>query len=78
MLDWKKYLRKSSFVSQTIFSKDFVAIHEIKPVLTPDKPIYVRFSVLDWTKYKTYDFHYNYSERKFDAKLLFIDADRAF
>ena len=36
-----------SFVSQKIFSRNFVAIHEIKPVLTLDKPIYVGFSILD-------------------------------
>ena len=30
--DYVKYIRKSSFVSQKIFSKIFLAIHEIKPV----------------------------------------------
>ena len=32
--DYKKYVRKTSFNSQKIFSKNFVAIHEIKLVLT--------------------------------------------
>ena len=32
--------------SQKIFDKNFVAIHEIKPVLTLDKPIYIEFSIL--------------------------------
>ena len=32
--------------SQKIFNKNFVAIHEIKPVLTLDKPIYIEFSIL--------------------------------
>ena len=32
--DYKKYVRKTSFNSQKIFSKKFVAIHEIKLVLT--------------------------------------------
>ena len=41
---------KPSFVSQNIFNKTFVAIHEIKPVLTLDKPIYVGFSILDLSK----------------------------
>ena len=31
--DYKKYVSKPSFTSQKIFSKNFVAIHEIKPVL---------------------------------------------
>ena len=30
--DYVKCIRKPSFVSQKIFSKNFVAIHEIKPV----------------------------------------------
>ena len=39
--DYKKYVSKPSFVSQKIFSKNFVAIHENKPVLTLEKSIYV-------------------------------------
>ena len=34
---------KPSFVLQKIFSKNFVAIHEIKPILTLNKPIYIGF-----------------------------------
>ena len=37
--EYIKYTSKSSFVSQKIFSENFVAIYEIKPVLTLDKPI---------------------------------------
>ena len=33
-LKYKKYISKQSFVSHKIFSKNFVSIHEIKPVLT--------------------------------------------
>ena len=47
-------------------SKDLVAIYEIKPVLTLDKPIYVGFSILDLIKLLMYDCHYNHIERKFD------------
>ena len=39
--DYKKYVSKPSFVSQKIFSKHFVAIHETELILTLDKPIYV-------------------------------------
>ena len=73
--NYKKYVSKPSFVSQKIFSKDLVAIHEIKPVLTLDKPIYIGFSILDLSKLFRYDYHYNYIKRKFDAKLLFTDTD---
>ena len=67
MLDWlimlkiiKKYINKTSFAQQKIFSKNFVAIHEIKPVLTP----VLRFII-----------NYNYIKRKFSDKLLFTDTD---
>ena len=44
--DYKKYVTKPRFVSQKMLSKSFVAIHEIKPVLTLEKPIYVGFIFL--------------------------------
>ena len=71
--DYVNCISKPSFVSQKIFSKNFVAIHEIKPVLTLSKPIYVGFGILDLSKILMYEFHYIKS--KFDAKLLFTDTD---
>ena len=63
--DAKGYVRcisKPSFVSQKIFSKKFVAIHEIKPVLTLNKPIYVRFSTLHLSKCLIYEFQKIYKK----------------
>ena len=62
---------------QKIFGKNFVAIHEIKPVLTLDKPIYVGFSILDLSRLLMYEFHYNYMGVKYgiNTKLLFTDTD---
>ena len=40
----KVYLRcasKPNFISQKIFDKNFIAVHQIKPVLTLNKPLYV-------------------------------------
>ena len=71
--DYKKYLSKPSFVSQKIFTKIFVAIHEIKPVLTLDKPIYVGFSILDLSKLLRCEFHYKHIKTKYNAKLLYTD-----
>ena len=45
--DYVKYIRKPSFVSQKMSSKNFIAMQEIKPVLTLDKPFYVGFSFFD-------------------------------
>ena len=73
--DYKKYVSKPSFVSQKIFSKNFVAIHEIKPVLIGNKPIYVGFSILDLSKLSMYQFHYKYIKSNFGANLLFTDTD---
>ena len=73
--DYKKYVSKPSFVSQNIFSENFVAIPEIKSVLTLDKPIYVGFSILDLSKYFMYDFHFKYAKTKHEAELLFTDTD---
>ena len=73
--DYKKYVSKPSFVSQKTFSKNFVAIHEIKPVLTLDKSTYVEFSILDLSKLLVYEFHYRYVKRKYNAKLLFTDTE---
>ena len=73
--DYVKCINKPRFVSQKIFSKCFVAIHEIKPVLTLNKPIYVGFSILDLSKLRMYEFHYKYIKSKFDAKLLLTDTD---
>ena len=73
--DYVRCISKPSFVSQKTFSKNFVSIHELKPVLTLNKPIYVGFSILDLIKYLMYEFHCNYIKSKFDAKLLFTDTD---
>ena len=73
--DYVKCISKPRFVSQKIFSKNFVAIYEIKPVLTLDKPIYVGFSTLDLSKYFMYEYDYKYIKSKFDANFLFTDIN---
>ena len=39
------------------------------------KSIYVGFTVLDLSKWKMYDFHYNFMKKNFDVELLFTDTD---
>ena len=73
--DYAKCISKRSFISQKIFSKNVVAIHKIKSVLTLNKPIYVGFSILDLSKLLMYGFHCKHIKSKFDAKLLFTDTD---
>ena len=45
--DYLRFVSKPNFVSQKIFSKNFIAVHQIKSVLTLNKPIYVGFSILE-------------------------------
>ena len=52
-----KWVSRPSFASQKIFNKIFVAINEIKPVLTLDTPIYVGFKISNLSKLLMYEFH---------------------
>ena len=40
-----------------------------------NKPIYFVFTVLDLSKWKMYDFNYNFIKNNFNAELLFTDTD---
>ena len=73
--DFIKYTSRPTYITHKIFSKDYAAIHEIKPVLILNKPLYVRFTVLDLSKRKMYDFHYNFVKNNFDDELIFTDTD---
>ena len=73
--DYIRCVSKPNFLSQKIFSKNFVAIHKIKPVLTLNKTIYVGFSILNLSKVLMHQFYYKYIKSKFDAKLLLTDTD---
>ena len=70
-----KYTSRPTYITHKIFGEDYGVIHEIKPVLILKKPIYVGFTVLDLSKWKMYDFHYNFIKKNSDAELLFADTD---
>ena len=73
--DFLKYTSRPTYVNRKLFIKSFAAIHEIKPVLILNKPIYVGFTFLGLSKWLMYDFHYNFIKKNFSAKLLFTDTD---
>ena len=73
--DFTKYTSKPTYITHNIFGKDYAAIQEIKPMLKLKKPIYVGFTVLNLSKWKMYNFHYNFINKKFDAELFFTDTD---
>ena len=73
--DFLKYTSKPTHITHKFFVKDYAAIHETKPVLILNKAIYIGFTVLDLSKWKMYDFHYNLIKKNFNAELLFTDTD---
>ena len=48
--DFLKYTSRSTHITHKIFDRDYAAVHEVKPVLTLNKPIYVGFTALELTK----------------------------
>ena len=44
--DFLKYTRKPNYIDCKFFSGNFAPIHEIKPALILNKPIYVGLTVL--------------------------------
>ena len=70
-----KYTSRPTHITHKILDKNYGAIHEIKPVLMFNKPIYVGFAVLELRKWLMYDFHYNFIKKHFDAEFLFTDTD---
>ena len=50
--DFLKYTSRATHITHKIFDKHFAAIHELKPVLILNKPIYIGLTVLDLSKWK--------------------------
>ena len=73
--DFLTYTCRPTYTTNKIFGKDYAAIYEIKSVLILNKPIYVGFTALELSKWKMYDFHYNFIKKHFNAELLFTDTD---
>jgi len=74
-----KLSAKPTYVSSKIFNENLVAVHTKKERLLLDKPSYVGMCILDLSKTKMYDFHYNYIKKKYpDSQLLFTDTDSLF
>ena len=72
--DFLKYTSRPTHITHKIFNKKYAAIHEIKPVLTLNKPIYVGFTLFELSKWLMYDFHYNSIRKKFDGEFLVADT----
>ena len=78
--DRKKAAKLSSrpnFDRATIFDKNLIAVHMKKTEVYFNKPVYVGQAILDLSKTLTFNFHYNYIQKKYKdkAELLFTDTD---
>ena len=73
--DFLKYTRRPTYITHKPSGKDYAAIHEIKPILILNKPTYIGFTVLDLSKWKMYDFHYNFIKINCNDELLSTDTD---
>ena len=72
-----KLTTKPTYMSSKIFNENLMAVHKVKEMLTLNRPAYVGMCILDLSKMLMYDFHYNYSKKKYNnrARLLFTDMD---
>ena len=73
--DFLKYTIRPTHITHKIFNKKYAAIHEIKPVLTLNIPIYLGFTVLELIKWLMFDFHYSFIKKLSDAEMLLTDTD---
>ena len=67
--DFLKYNGRPTHITHKMFNKNCATIHELKQFLIINKPVYVEFAILDLSKWKIYDFYYNFIKKKFDADL---------
>ena len=77
---WKYGLlnSKTKFLRRSIFNENLVAGQLNKTEIYLNKPIYVRFAVLEISKILMCQFHYDYMLSKYGnekCKLLYMDTD---
>lgn len=73
----EKLITRPNFNSVSIFSKNFVAIQLNKEKIILDRPIYIGFTVLEYSKQHMYNFHYDFIKNMYqgNAKLCYTDTD---
>ena len=61
--DFLRFTNRPTYIACKMFSENYKVIHEIKSVLMLNEPFYIRFAVLELSKWLTYHFHYNFSKK---------------
>ena len=73
---YQKRVSKPNFISPRVIDKNSLAVHCSKCVLTLIKPLYAGFCILEISKLKMYQFHYDWTLKTFKGvNLLFTDTD---
>ena len=72
-----KQINKPHYKSYNVFPNGIVAVHMNKTQIKYNMPIIIGFCVLELSKLKMADFHYNVIKKMYNdkAKLLFTDTD---
>lgn len=73
----EKLICKPNLKSISIFSENFVAVELYREKVVLDRPIYIGFTVLEYSKQHLYQFHYDVMKNKYgnNAELCYTDTD---
>ena len=74
----EKAISRSNFKGRTIFDENLVAVHFYKEQITLNQPIFIGFSILDWSKFHMYKFVYEKYPKIFSGfnyKIAYSDTD---
>ena len=70
--DFLKFASRPTYISDNIFGKNLVAIHEKKEIVKLNKPIYAGCTVLELSKLAMYEFYHDFLKQKCENAKIFI------
>lgn len=74
----KVHIAKPNFKKLTIFNENLVIVEMLKTEIVLDKPIAIGVCVLEISKLKMYNFHYNFMLKEYDVgqcNIMYTDTD---
>lgn len=74
----KVHIAKPNFKNLVIFNENLIAVEMFQQEILMNKPFAVGIAVLEHSKLKMYDFHYNFMLRKYDyrnCRIQYTDTD---
>ena len=76
--DFVKYTPRPTCINWKVFENNLAVIHEKKISLALNKLIYVRFTILELSKWEMYNFRYNFMKNKFEYLVLYSLTETVF